>query len=117
MEIGFQYANKEIQNDKGIPLSMIIVIGDAPPNTLEEVESKRHHVENVLKKEKRYWEKSLNYKVSTNWQKELKKIEDAGVPVHCFSVFNDKIKRVEAEMEKERAYLKAEFSKILVNGG
>jgi hypothetical protein len=38
MEIGLQYANKEIENDQGIPLSMVIIIGDAPPNTIEEVE-------------------------------------------------------------------------------
>ena len=37
IEIGLQYANKEINNDKGSPLSMIIIIGDAPPNTLEDV--------------------------------------------------------------------------------
>ena len=41
MEIGLQFANNEIKNDEGIPLSMIIVIGDAPPNTVEEVEFKR----------------------------------------------------------------------------
>ena len=41
MEIGLKYANIEIEKDYEIPLSMIIIIGDAPPNTLQEVEEKR----------------------------------------------------------------------------
>lgn len=56
MEIGLQYANKEILNNQGIPLSMVIIIGDAPPNTLKEVEGKRLQAANVHFKNKKYWE-------------------------------------------------------------
>jgi hypothetical protein len=55
MEIGLQYANKEIENDQGIPLSMVIIIGDAPPNTLAEVESKRLYAAEKYTKNKKYW--------------------------------------------------------------
>jgi hypothetical protein len=34
IEIGLAHANYELKNDNGIPLSMVIIIGDAPPNTL-----------------------------------------------------------------------------------
>jgi hypothetical protein len=37
IEIGLQFANKEIKNHNGVPVSMIIIIGDAMPNTFEEV--------------------------------------------------------------------------------
>ena len=43
IEIGLQFANKEIKNNKGVPLSMIIVIGDAAPNTVEDVQMKREY--------------------------------------------------------------------------
>jgi hypothetical protein len=38
IEIGLQYANNEILKQEDIPLSLIIIIGDAPPNTPQEVE-------------------------------------------------------------------------------
>jgi hypothetical protein len=117
MEIGLQYANKEIENDQGIPLSMVIIIGDAPPNTLDEVESKRLHVANIIKNDKKYWQKTKNYKVSTNWEMELRKIKETKVTVHSFYVLNEKLNKVEAEREKEKAYLKTEFSKLTVNEG
>ena len=41
IEIGLQLANKEIRGYNGIPLSMIIIIGDAAPNTLDDVKVKR----------------------------------------------------------------------------
>ncbi len=41
MEIGLAYANQEIENDEAIQLQMVIVIGDAPPNTPKEVIEKR----------------------------------------------------------------------------
>ncbi len=62
MEIGLQFANNEIKNDEGIPLSMIIVIGDAPPNTVEEVEFKRKRAA-LQAGNPNYWSetKSKNY--------------------------------------------------------
>jgi hypothetical protein len=41
VEIALQFANKEIKNNNGVPVSMIIIIGDAIPNTEEEVQTKR----------------------------------------------------------------------------
>ena len=96
---------------------MIIVIGDAQPNTLKDVETKRKHVAEILRKDKKYWEKSQNYRTSTYWEHELKQIKEAKVPVHSFYVLNDKLYKDEAEMEKEKAHLKTEFQKLAVNEG
>ena len=41
IEAGLQFANKEIKENNGIPLSMIIIIGDAAPNTVKDVTDKR----------------------------------------------------------------------------
>ena len=61
----------------------------------------------------------MNYKVSTNWEKELKLIKDTQVPVHSFYVLNEKsLKNKEAaEIQKEKANLKNEYSKLAVNDG
>jgi hypothetical protein len=37
---------------------MVIIIGAAPPNTLKDVEVKRKQVAEILKKDKKYWEKT-----------------------------------------------------------
>jgi hypothetical protein len=34
---------------------MVIIIDAAPPNTLNDVDKKRKHVAEVLKKDKKYW--------------------------------------------------------------
>jgi hypothetical protein len=87
MEIGLYHANKEIKNDKGIPLSMIIIIGDAPPNTLEEVEYKRNAKVGYIFG-RNYWKDTENYKEPTYWEKELKQIEEAKVQVNSFYLLN-----------------------------
>ena len=44
IEVGLQFANKEIKDNNGVPLSMIIIIGDAPPNTERDVKRNRDGV-------------------------------------------------------------------------
>ena len=44
IEIGLWYANQEIVNNQGLPLSMIIIIGDALANTPENVTAKRQKI-------------------------------------------------------------------------
>ncbi len=69
---------------------MVIIIGDAAPNTLKDVEEKRKHVADKIVKNRKYWSQTLNYKVSTYWEDELRKIKEAKVPVHAFYVLNEK---------------------------
>ena len=71
---------------------MIIVIGDAAPNTLENIVYKRERAAKEFAKDNKYWEKTQNYRVSTYWEHELRKIKEAGVPVHGFYVLNEKVK-------------------------
>ena len=68
---------------------MIIIIGDAPPNTVNDVKRNR---EGAAKSQgdPKYWEKTNDYKVATHWEKEIQGIKDAEVPVHSFYVLNDK---------------------------
>jgi len=72
IEIGLWHANQEIINDNGIPLSMIIIIGDAPPNTVEEVKMKRDRAAS-FQGIKTYWTKT-KYKDETHWERELLEI-------------------------------------------
>ena len=44
IEIGLWYANQEIINNQGLPLSMIIIIGDALANTPDNVTVKRQKI-------------------------------------------------------------------------
>lgn len=62
---------------------MVIIIGDAPPNTSEEVELKRRGAIEMTGNPD-YWSQTKNYKQPTYWEKELKKVKEAGVPVHSF---------------------------------
>lgn len=70
IEIGLWHANQEILDNKGIPLSMVIIIGDAPPNTLEEVKEKRKRAAKSTWNSN-YWERTKNYKEETHWEKEI----------------------------------------------
>jgi hypothetical protein len=69
---------------------MIILIGDAPPNTEEEVKTRRENAANLLKNPN-YWQNTKNYKNPTHWKKEIQGIKNAEVPLHTFYVLNDKI--------------------------
>jgi hypothetical protein len=89
IEIALQFANKEIRNNNGVPVCMIIIIGDAIPNTVEEVQYKR----NKANKNPNYWEETKEYKKATHWNTEIESIKAAGVPVHSFYVVqNDSLK-------------------------
>lgn len=90
IEVGLQFANREIKECNGIPLSMIIIIGDAPPNTLKDVQENREEAA-AAENDPQYWEKTKDYKEPTHWEKELIPIKEAGIPVHSFYVLNDKI--------------------------
>ena len=58
---------------------MVIIIGDAPPNSIKDVELKRDEIERLYRsnrgykvwKNKNYWENTKNYKVATNWEQEI----------------------------------------------
>ncbi len=94
---------------------MIIIIGDAPPNTILEVETKRKDIALRNYNNKKYWEQSQNYKKSTYWEHELRRIKEANIPVHSFYVLNEHMLGKDAENNK--AYLKSQFSKLAVNEG
>jgi hypothetical protein len=61
---------------------MIIIIGDAIPNTVDEVQTKRKEAN----KNPNYWEETKEYKKATHWKTEIESIKAANVPVHAFYV-------------------------------
>lgn len=67
---------------------MIIIIGDAPPNTVEEVTKKRK-IAADFKNNPDFWDKT-RYKEETHWEKELVEIQKADVLVHAFYVLEEK---------------------------
>jgi hypothetical protein len=74
IEIGFWHVNREIEKHK---ISQVILIGDAPPNTPEEVKILRDQ------KGEQYW-KNTRYGAVTTWENELKYF--IGIPVNCLYV-------------------------------
>ncbi len=60
---------------------MIIIIGNAAPNTLDDVKVKR---EQAAKNQGnlQYWA-TTKYPEPTYWERELLQIREAEVPVHC----------------------------------
>ena len=91
---------------------MIIVIGDAAPNTVEDVEKKRSHAAKKLNQD---WSKSKDYKKPTDWKTEINIIEAAGVPVYGFYLLNEKLLKDNPEEHKKT--LETEFKKLCVSGG
>ena len=73
IEIAFQNANQE-QN-----LSQIILIGDAPANTKDEVSLKRNENENI-------WNSSVKYQKPTYYVDEIKKLSEKNIKIHTFYV-------------------------------
>eukprot|EP00475_Leptophrys_vorax_P028905 TRINITY_DN420_c0_g1_i3.p1 TRINITY_DN420_c0_g1~~TRINITY_DN420_c0_g1_i3.p1 ORF type:complete len:1644 (-),score=423.25 TRINITY_DN420_c0_g1_i3:60-4415(-) len=71
IEIGLQYANALLATGG---LTQIILIGDVPPNTREEV-AKRFKCAPRTK-----------YTVQTYWEDELAKLKEHNIPVHAFYV-------------------------------
>lgn len=106
IEIGLWYANKQIKNAGEIPVSQVFVIGDAPPNTRDEVEKKRVH--------ESHW-KGTPYEVPTYWETEMKHLTDSGIPVYTFFIVPP---RVDAGQRKRYVdILEPAFSKMTTNGG
>ena len=77
IEIGFWHAANEACSEKAI--SQVILIGDAPANTEEEVQSKR---------EAKNW-KNTPYENPTFWMNEINRLRACNVPVHAFYVNNN----------------------------
>ena len=57
IEIAFEHVNCLI-NEKGDNISQIILIGDAPPNTREQVKFKREKASLMHGQDKKYWKKT-----------------------------------------------------------
>jgi hypothetical protein len=74
-EVGLQYARREAQNCKGIPLSKVFFIGDNKPNTREEVDSIRKQNPNF---------KSTKFEEPAYWVTELDKLRDLKAKVDIF---------------------------------
>lgn len=79
IEIGLWQANNEL-NDKNRSLSQVIIIGDAPPNSKENVFYKR-------RKSHKLWENS-KFREPTFYMNELEKLKSNKIPVHTFYVAN-----------------------------
>lgn len=80
IEIGLLHANNEANMETGI--NQIILIGDAPPNTPEEVRVKRE--KNFGEK---YWSNS-KFGSPTTATTEAAKLKDKKIPIHAFYVDN-----------------------------
>jgi len=76
IEIGLWHANCENERDS---ISQIIIIGDAPANTEQEVNSKRARLG------EKYW-KSTKFAKKTFYSTELQQLKMNNVPVHAFYV-------------------------------
>ncbi|CAF4248425.1 unnamed protein product [Rotaria sp. Silwood2] len=76
IEIGLWHANKEHEREH---ITQVILIGDAPPNTQEDVQMKR----NVFGQ--KYWKKT-KFSEATYYEKELEKLVENSIPVHAFYV-------------------------------
>ena len=76
IEIGLWYANKEYERE---PITQVILIGDAPPNTKTEVQLKRNRFGED------YW-KNTKFANATYYEDELAKLISNNIPVHGFFV-------------------------------
>ncbi|CAF4261426.1 unnamed protein product, partial [Rotaria sp. Silwood2] len=76
IEIGLWHANDE--NDRE-PITQVILIGDASPNTKTEIIEKRKQYG------EEYW-KTTKFSKSTYYENELEKLKSKNIPVHAFFV-------------------------------
>ncbi|CAF1137415.1 unnamed protein product, partial [Didymodactylos carnosus] len=76
IEIGLWHANRENEREN---ITQVILIGDAPPNTKNEVNEKRQRYGQS------FWKKT-KFAQSTYYEDELAKLEVDGIPVHAFFV-------------------------------
>ncbi|EGD79321.1 hypothetical protein PTSG_09735 [Salpingoeca rosetta] len=74
IEVALHRANTEKD------VSQVILIGDAPANSPDEVASKRNS------KGERYWSKFPEFAKSTTAAAELQKLKEKGIPVHAFFI-------------------------------
>ena len=81
IEIGLWHVNQELEKNE---VSQVILIGDAPANTVEEVRQKRGTLDHS--KGEDYW-RGTKFKSPTDYQKELNKVKaHANIPIHSFFV-------------------------------
>ncbi|CAF4780533.1 unnamed protein product, partial [Rotaria sp. Silwood1] len=76
IEIGLWHANQENEREN---ITQVILIGDAPPNTKDEVKEKRNGFQET------YW-KGTKFSKPTYYQDELDKLKAHSIPVHAFFV-------------------------------
>lgn len=76
IEIGLSYVNRELQRE---PVTQVILIGDAPPNTRDEVKSKREQLGED------YW-KNTKFANATYYEQELEELVSNKIPIHGFFV-------------------------------
>jgi hypothetical protein len=77
IEVGFWHVNNEIA--AGSKVSQVILIGDMPANSPEEVVTNRSY------KKESYW-RTTKFATPVHVATELAKIKEKGVPVHAFYV-------------------------------
>ena len=75
VEIGFQHAVNEAKNCGNIPLRQVYLIGDMPPNTKEEVDSRRNSYQ--------FW-RGTKFEAPAYWDSELAKLKQLNVQVNTF---------------------------------
>jgi len=77
IELGLWHANHEAEKEG---VSQVILIGDAPPNTIDEVKSKR-----AAYKGEDYW-KNTKFRTPTHYSEQVEKLRNQGILVHAFYV-------------------------------
>lgn len=76
IEIGLWHANREHERE---PITQVILIGDASPNSSEEVRQKRNSFG------QKYWKKT-RFAEPTYYEQELEQLVQNSIPVHAFYV-------------------------------
>ncbi|CAF0898623.1 unnamed protein product [Adineta steineri] len=76
VEIGLWHANQESKRE---PITQVILIGDAPPNSQNDVKSKRSQYG------EEYWS-GTKFQQQTYYEKELENLKLSNIPVHAFYV-------------------------------
>lgn len=75
IEIGLWHAVQQMETKESI--AQVILIGDAPPNSKEDVAKKRE------KRGEHYWQ-TTEFRTSTYYKHELRRLKDNKIPVHTF---------------------------------
>jgi uncharacterized membrane protein YgcG len=81
IEMGLWHVNQEIAKKSAV--SQVILIGDMPPNSKQEVQHKRESVESEGMKGGSYWEQKTPFVDETFYKTELEKIAQQGIPIHA----------------------------------